>query len=175
MGNGDVETSCSLRWHYPDQVPGVDTLSNAVHPLSRDLSSPNTLELIPGHATPPVSGCQRRRTPGGVSVSHPSLPGPPPNPSPRGWGVGPSVCPASATRLPSSFASPVSGRRAAVGAIHELPLRISPNRTTPSWAVHVPRGDGTSPCPRFRKTVVPLSQRERVARRAGPVMDTGAG
>ena len=37
-------------------------------------------------------------------------------------------------RLPSSFASPVWGRRDVVGAIHELPLRISPNKTTTSAA-----------------------------------------
>ena len=48
MYDGDLETLCSLRWHYPDQVRGVDTLRIEAHPLSRNISSPNTLGLICG-------------------------------------------------------------------------------------------------------------------------------
>ena len=31
----------SLRWHYPEQVPGVDGRESCAHPLSRSFSSPN--------------------------------------------------------------------------------------------------------------------------------------
>ncbi len=41
--DGNITTLCSLRWHYPDQVPGVDTPGIEAYPLSRKFSSPNTL------------------------------------------------------------------------------------------------------------------------------------
>ena len=34
-------TPCSLRWHYPEQVPRVDESAHGTHPLSRSCGSPN--------------------------------------------------------------------------------------------------------------------------------------
>ena len=35
------QTPCSLRWHYPEQVPRVDELNTRAHPLSRNFGSPH--------------------------------------------------------------------------------------------------------------------------------------
>ena len=67
-------------------------------------------------------------------------------PFPLPWWERARACPArdagergtARGRLPTrSCAAYVSGRRAAVGAIHALPLRSSPNKTTTSYAAHV--------------------------------------
>ncbi len=59
-----------------------------------------------------------------------------------------------ANRQTSSLASHVYGRRDAVGAIHELPLRSSPNRGHHLRCSTRPKRGGDGPGPCFRKTVV---------------------
>jgi hypothetical protein len=65
-------TPYSLRWHYPDQVLGVDEFNRRTHPLSRNFSSPNgrmagSVDMLPPpvravNAPPPPVSRRARRT-----------------------------------------------------------------------------------------------------------------